>query len=75
MAAGDIYCRKCRISCRRPLFGKDIVPEVKVIRRPIIEPYSLYKRFLGFKKDEKIKAGFIEEGEKKKDGNRILAYG
>ena len=52
---------------------KDIVPEVKVIRRPIIEPYSLYKRFLGFKKDEKIKAGFIEEGEKKKGWKQNLS--
>ena len=44
---------------------KDIAPETEVIKRKIIEPYSFYKKFLGIKKDEKIKAGFINEGKKK----------
>ena len=44
---------------------KDVAPEAEIIRRPIIEPYSFYKKFLGIKKDEKIKAGFINEGKKK----------
>ena len=37
-----------------------------VIKRPIWEPYDLYKRFLGYKKQEKIGAGFLQE--KKKPG-------
>ena len=41
---------------------KDVAPETEVIRRPIVEPYSFYKRFLGLKKGEKVKAGFINEG-------------
>ena len=45
---------------------KDVVPEVEVIRRPIIEPYTLYKKFLGIKKEDTIKAGFASE--KKKSG-------
>jgi len=36
-----------------------------VIRRPIVEPYSFYKKFLGIRKGEKVKAGFINEGAKK----------
>lgn len=44
---------------------KDVAPEVEVIRRPIVEPYTFYKKFLGIKKGEKVKAGFINEGAKK----------
>lgn len=44
---------------------KDIAPETEVLRHEIVEPYSFYKKFLGIKKDEKIKAGFINEGKKK----------
>ncbi len=43
----------------------DVAPETEVIRRPIVEPYSFYKKFLGIKKGEKVKAGFINEGVKK----------
>ena len=46
-------------------FEKDVAPEAEIIRRPIIEPYSFYKKFLGMKKEEKIKAGFINEGKEK----------
>lgn len=44
---------------------KDIHPETVVLKQQIIEPYNFYKRFLGVKKEEKIKAGFINEGKKK----------
>ncbi len=44
---------------------KDVDPNMEVIRRPIFEPYSFYKRFLGIKKDERVKVGFIHEKEKK----------
>lgn len=44
---------------------KDVAPEAEVIRRPIVEPYNFYKKFLGIKKGEKVKAGFINEGVKK----------
>lgn len=44
---------------------KDIAPETEVLRHEIVEPYSFYKKFLGIKKDEKIKAGFINEGKRK----------
>lgn len=41
---------------------KDIAPETEIIRRPIVEPYAFYKTFLGIKKGDKVKAGFINEG-------------
>ena len=44
---------------------KDIAPETEVLRHEIVEPYSFYKKFLGINKDEKIKAGFINEGKRK----------
>ena len=44
---------------------QDVTPEAEVIRRPIVEPYTFYKKFLGMKKGEKVKAGFINEGAKK----------
>lgn len=47
-----------------PSLEKDVVPEVEVIRRPIIEPYTLYKKFLGIKKEDTIKAGFASEMKK-----------
>ncbi len=45
---------------------KDVAPEAQIIRRPIVEPYTFYKKFLGIKRGEKVKAGFINEGAKKK---------
>ncbi len=45
---------------------KDVAPNIEVIRRPITEPYSAYKKFLGINKDETVKMGFIQEKEKNK---------
>jgi glycosyltransferase involved in cell wall biosynthesis len=45
---------------------KDIPKGITVIKRPIWEPYDLYKSFIGQKKGEKINAGFLTE--KKKPG-------
>lgn len=44
---------------------KDVSLEAEVLRQPIVEPYTFYKKFLGIKKGEKVKAGFINEGAKK----------
>ena len=46
-----------------PTLEKDVSPETEVIRRPIVEPYSLYKRFLGIKQ-EKVQVGFASESKK-----------
>ena len=47
-----------------PSLEKDVAPEAEVIRRPIIEPYTLYKKFLGIKKEETVKVGFASESKK-----------
>lgn len=44
-----------------PSLEKDVCPQAEVIRQPIVEPYSFYKKFLGLKKEQKVKAGFIDE--------------
>lgn len=44
---------------------KDVAPEAEIVRHPIVEPYTFYKRFLGMKKNDKVKSSFINEGAKK----------
>lgn len=56
-----------------PSLEKDVSPEAEVIRRPIVEPYSFYKKFLGMKKEQKVKAGFIDETGKKKGWKERLS--
>lgn len=43
---------------------KDIPNGIEIIKRPIIEPYTAYKRFVGMKKHDKINAGFLQEEQK-----------
>ena len=45
---------------------KDIPQDAEVIRKKIWEPYDLYKKFIGQKKEEKVYSGFLSE--KKKPG-------
>ncbi len=42
----------------------DIPDGITIIKRPITEPYSAYKRFVGMKPGEKVNAGFLQEKEK-----------
>ncbi|MCD4698006.1 MAG: glycosyltransferase family 4 protein [Bacteroidales bacterium] len=44
-----------------PSLLKDIPKKLQVIKTPVWEPYTAYKRFVGRKKDDKIKAGFLSE--------------
>lgn len=44
--------------------AKDIPDGISIIKRPITEPYSIYKRFVGMKPGEKVNAGFLQEKEK-----------
>ena len=53
--------------------AQDVAPETEVLRRPIVEPYRFYKRFLGFKTGEKVKAGFINEGATKRGWKENLS--
>lgn len=43
---------------------KDIPSNLTVLRQPIWEPYTFYKRFIGRKKDDKINASFLNENRK-----------
>ena len=43
---------------------KDVSPKAEVIRRPIFEPYTFYKKFLGINKQERVKVGFASESKK-----------
>jgi len=45
---------------------KDILKGIIVVKTPIWEPYRLYSRLIGAKKDERINAGFLNE--KKRPG-------
>jgi len=45
---------------------KDIPENLTILKTPIWEPYSAYKRFIGQKKEVKINAGFLSENKKKK---------
>ncbi|MBR4146731.1 MAG: glycosyltransferase family 4 protein [Bacteroidales bacterium] len=56
-----------------PSLEKDVCPEAEVIRRPIVEPYNYYKKLLGIKKDQKVKAGFIDESGKQKGWKERLS--
>jgi len=42
----------------------DIPEGITVLKRPITEPYTAYKRFIGMKPGEKVNAGFLQEREK-----------
>lgn len=50
-------------------FMKDIPENLKIIKFPVWEPYDLYKKFMGMKKDDKVQHGFIQE----KKTNRFKA--
>ncbi len=43
---------------------KDIPAGITILKRPITEPYAVYKHFIGMKPGEKVNAGFLQEKEK-----------
>jgi glycosyltransferase involved in cell wall biosynthesis len=43
---------------------KDVPANLAVIKTPIWEPYTFYKRFIGRKKEDKINASFLSENKK-----------
>lgn len=52
----------------------DIPKNLEVIQQPIWEPYSVYKRFIGQKQDQKINAGFLSEREKPKLSEKLSVW-
>ena len=53
---------------------KDVCPEAEVLRRPIVEPYNLYKKFLGINKKEKVKVGFASESKKSRWKEKLSVW-
>ncbi|MCX6233241.1 MAG: glycosyltransferase family 4 protein [Bacteroidetes bacterium] len=55
-----------------PEFDHSLVKEVpdglEIIKRPIWEPFDLYKKFTGRKREERLGAGFLSE---RKNGSRL----
>lgn len=51
-----------------PVVDESLVKEVpagtEILRTPIWEPYTIYKRFIGRKKEDKINASFLNENKK-----------
>ena len=53
---------------------KDVPENVAVIRRPIWEPYQLYKRFVGQNKDERVVLGTLNETAKTGVSSNIATW-
>lgn len=46
-------------------FEKDIPQGITILKRPIWEPYQLYKKLIGQKKEERVVSGFLQENGRK----------
>lgn len=57
-----------------PTLEKEIPAGVTVIRRPIWEPYHLYKKFTGQKKNERVVSGFLSENKKPSWSSRVSLW-
>lgn len=53
---------------------KDIPEGIEVLRQPIREPYSIYRQFLGKKKEERTYNVFITEGKKAGWKQKLALY-
>jgi glycosyltransferase involved in cell wall biosynthesis len=53
---------------------KDVPPNLEVIKTPIWEPYSIYKKFIGRKKDDRINASFLSENKKTGVAEKISVW-
>lgn len=54
--------------------ANDIPSGITILKRPIIEPYTAYKRFVGLKPGDKINAGFLQEKEKSGTAEGIAVW-
>lgn len=53
---------------------KDIPQHVEVVRTAIWEPYGIYKRFIGRKKNDKINASFLNETKKSSFADKVSIW-
>jgi glycosyltransferase involved in cell wall biosynthesis len=54
--------------------AKDVPSGITVIKKPIWEPYSIYKKFTGRKKDDRINASFLSESKEPGLGEKISIW-
>jgi len=53
---------------------KDIPENIEVLKGPIWEPYKVYKKLIGQKKEDKIQTGFLTENEKPKTIEKLSIW-
>jgi glycosyltransferase involved in cell wall biosynthesis len=53
---------------------KDIPENITVLKTKIVEPYSFYKRFVGRKKEDTIKSGFLSEKKNPSPAEKIAVW-
>jgi glycosyltransferase involved in cell wall biosynthesis len=53
---------------------KDVPANLEVIKTPIWEPYNIYKKFIGRKKDDRINASFLSENKKAGTAEKISVW-
>jgi hypothetical protein len=53
---------------------KDVPEGIEVIKTPIWEPYSIYKKMIGQKKSERINTGFLTESARPKLAEKISVW-
>jgi glycosyltransferase involved in cell wall biosynthesis len=52
----------------------DVPDDIEVIKTKIWEPFAIYKRFVGRKKEDKIKAGFLSEEKAPSKAEKISVW-
>lgn len=53
---------------------KDVPKNLTILKTNVWEPYNLYKKFIGVKKDVKVNAGFLSETKKPKLTEKIAVW-
>ncbi len=53
---------------------KDVPDSAEIIKNKVWEPYELYKKFVGLKKDERINAAFLSERKKPKLSEQLAVW-
>ena len=52
----------------------DIPKKIEIIKRPIWEPYTFYKKFIGQKKTQRVNAAFLSENKKPKLSEKLSIW-
>lgn len=53
---------------------KDIPPGIQILKTKVWEPYEVYKKFVGLKKEDKIAAAFVSEKKKPKKSEGLAVW-